>query len=241
MIVLGIDTATTATAVALRIEGTHAFEARDDPPVGARPNHSNEALALAGQVLVQAGIGFGEVTKVAVGLGPGTFTGLRIGVACARGLARSVGAELVGVSSLHALAAGALGPGDEDMQACIGVLDARRGEVFAACYRRGEGGAAIQITPVRALAPSAIAGLVASLECDDVGAPVAIGDGALRYRDELGEAGANVLPESSVFHLVRARALCALGEGSASTAPEAIVPNYVREPDAKLPHEALAP
>ena len=101
MIVLGLDTATAATAVALRLADGTVLERRDDPSPGAHPGHATRLLAMAAEVLDDAGVSWGQIERIAVGLGPGTFTGLRVGVATARGLAHSRGIELVGVSSLR--------------------------------------------------------------------------------------------------------------------------------------------
>src|SRR5687768_11489597 len=93
---LAFDTATPATAVGL-LAGPQRLEARHDPSPGERPGHAAELLALARQLLDAAGLAFGDVDRIAVGTGPGTFTGLRIGVATARALAQATGAQLVGV------------------------------------------------------------------------------------------------------------------------------------------------
>ena len=101
--ILGIDTATPSTAVALwSPEG--AVERRDDPPPGARPSHASRLLELVEEV-----VDWDAVERIAVGVGPGGFTGLRIGIATARALAQARDLPLVGVSSLAALAAGAKG------------------------------------------------------------------------------------------------------------------------------------
>ncbi len=136
MIVLGFDTATPATAVALRFDGG-CVQARDDPRPGERPGHATRLLGLAAELLAQAGLGWADIDRIAIGVGPGRFTGLRIGVASARGLAQSLGIELVGVSSLLALAGAASGSAQED-QGILAVIDARRGEVFAAAYAPAE-------------------------------------------------------------------------------------------------------
>ncbi len=109
MIVLGFDTATASTAVGLRDAAGVTSELRDDPPAGAHPGHATRLLAMTGELLAQSGTGWNQVERIAVGLGPGRFTGLRVGVATARGLAQSLAVELVGVSSLRALAANAVG------------------------------------------------------------------------------------------------------------------------------------
>ena len=107
MIVLGFDTATRSTAVALRLADGSTLQARHDPSPDERPGHTTRLLGMAGELLARAGIPPSALERIAVGLGPGTFTGLRVGVATARGLAQSLDAELVGVSSLRALAEGA--------------------------------------------------------------------------------------------------------------------------------------
>ena len=104
MIVLGIDTATAATAVAVRADGAPLGERRDDPAAGAHPGHATRLLAMAHELLDETGIPWSALDRVAVGVGPGGFTGLRVGVATARGIAHALALELVGVSSLRALA-----------------------------------------------------------------------------------------------------------------------------------------
>ena len=89
MIILGIDTATPATAVALALTGSAPREERDDVEPGARPRHTERVLGLAAALLAQAGIGWAQIDLVAVGVGPGGYTGLRIGLATARGIARA--------------------------------------------------------------------------------------------------------------------------------------------------------
>lgn len=140
MNVLGIDTATTATAVALRLRSGESIEARDDPDRSARPGHTSQLLPLAASLLSETGLAWSELDAIAVGLGPGTFTGLRVGVASARALARSLGIEAIGVGSLKALALPALRARRQSVVEGQGparvltVLDARRGEAFLGAY-----------------------------------------------------------------------------------------------------------
>src|SRR6201999_2156863 len=107
VIVLGFDTATQASVVGLRLADGSTLQARDDPQPSAHPGHATRLLSMATELLGEAGLGWAEIERIAVGVGPGRFTGLRVGIATARGLAQSAGAELVGVSSLRALALGA--------------------------------------------------------------------------------------------------------------------------------------
>ena len=116
MRVLGLDTATASTAVGLlelTADGREliAIERRDDPPPRTRPRHTSALLALAIDALDEAGIGWDELDLLAVGTGPGTFTGLRIGISTARALARARELPIVGVSTLRSLASGRRGGG----------------------------------------------------------------------------------------------------------------------------------
>jgi tRNA threonylcarbamoyladenosine biosynthesis protein TsaB len=218
MIVLGFDTATPATAVGLMLADGRALEARDDPPAGQRPGHSTRLLALARELLEQAGLQWHDVQRLAVGVGPGTFTGLRIGVATARGLAQSLGTQLAGVCSLRALAH-PLGARD-----VLAVIDARRGEAFAAAYRAG-----VELASPRALAPERLA---EPLALAGAGEWVAVGDGALRFAATLTALGVEVPPPGDPRHAIRGRAICELG--AQSERPNgAVLPSYGRPPDAQ--------
>jgi tRNA threonylcarbamoyladenosine biosynthesis protein TsaB len=233
MTVLGIDTSTSATAVALRLADGRAIEARDDPAAGAHPGHATRLLAMTDELLARAALTLADVQRIAVGAGPGTFTGLRVGVATARALAQSLGAELVAVSSLAALAGPALSDGDG--RAVLAVIDARRREVFAAPYSRADGLLAEQ----RAIAPAEIATL---LDAAGLGAarPLGVGDGAVRYRAELEAAGVEVPPEDSELHLLRAGAVCEFAGDAATGGYAEVLPAYLRRPDAELALEGAA-
>ena len=267
MIVLGFDTATRSTTVGLRLAEGDTLQARDDPdrtPPTQHPGHATRLLGMADELLTQAGIGWSALERIAVGLGPGTFTGLRVGVATARGLAQSLEIELVGVSSLRALAEPALqseldGSRSDRSRSdhVLAVFDARRGEAFAAAYRMTERGLAEELVPARALAPEDLGSIVKQAEAqreseqsgqgeqggqDERGKQDgqgrswrAIGDGAIRFRDQLEAAGITVAPDSSPLHLLRAEAICDLGAHARAIASyEAIVPDYCRRPDAEI-------
>lgn len=217
MIVLGIDTATPATVVGLRSADGSVLEARDDPRAGERPGHSTQLLALAAELLDRAGLGWGEIDRIAVGVGPGTFTGLRVGLANAHGLALSSGAELVGVSSLRALALNA-----REQPRVLAAIDARRGELFVAGYRHE-----VELIAPRALAPTAARELLAGADW------LALGDGARLYRSALESAGARVPEDDSTLHLTTGRSLCELGLGAEAVAGPLVL-DYLRRPDATL-------
>jgi tRNA threonylcarbamoyladenosine biosynthesis protein TsaB len=239
MIVLGFDTATSATAVALREADGRTVELRDDPAAGAHPGHATRLLEMARELLAGAGVAWGGVDRIAVGVGPGTFTGLRVGVATARGLAQSLSAELVGVSSLRALALAALAAeidGAAPGEAVLAVIDARRGEAFAAAYEPGEDGLPRELAAPRALAPALLAGVLADAEELAGGRRrwLAVGDGAVRFREQLEAAGARTPPDFAVVHRVGATAICELGARAPAASLGELVPDYRRRPDAEL-------
>lgn len=226
MTILGLDTASAATAVALTHAG-RVFEVRHDPGADERPGHAARLLALVDEVLDQARVELSVVTRIGVGVGPGSFTGLRIGVATARALAQAQGAELVGVSTLRALACGAADQAGAGT--VLAVLDARRGEAFAGAWR----GAGVVLAPA-ALAPTALAQAVRGLT-RDAGSPLlAVGEGALRFRQQIEVAGAVVPPDGDSLHRVGARHICRLAGEAEPGEPEAVLPHYLRLPDAEI-------
>lgn len=229
MIVLGFDTATSATAVGLRLADATILEARDDPPPGGHPGHATKLLGLARELLGEAGLGWGEVDRLAVGVGPGTFTGLRVGVATARGLAQSLGLELAAVSSLLALAHGARTAGPGLPGGVLSAIDARRGEVFIAAYDAGLGA----LLAPRAVAPELLGGTLA--EAGAATPWTAIGDGAIRYREAFEALGALVPEDPSPLHRLRGGAICELAAAQSPAAGHGeVLPDYRRRPDAEL-------
>jgi tRNA threonylcarbamoyladenosine biosynthesis protein TsaB len=219
MIVVGIDTASPSTVAGVLLRDGSVAEARDDPPEGSRGEHAARVLVLVEQALVQGGVQWGDVDRIAVGVGPGGFTGLRIGIATARALAQGRGLPLVAVGSLAALAAGAEGT-------VAAVLDARRGEVFAGVWTAGR-----ELLAPAALAPGELAERLARLD-----APVqAVGDGAVRFRQELERAGVAVPADGSPVHRIGAAPLCRLGAVGEPAERDRLLPDYRREPDAKPP------
>lgn len=240
MIVLGLDTATAATAVGLRLADGGVVERRDDPPPGAHPGHATRLLGMVAEVLGRGGVSWEQIDRIAVGLGPGTFTGLRVGVATARGLAHSRGIELVGVSSLQALALAALeGPpgergGGGGTEVAVAVIDARRGEVFAAPYERGQDGVPRPLGAPVAMAPEGLIELVTDGRGAGSGPWLLVGDGAIRYRELLRGGGLEVA-DGSPLNRVSGAAICALGAVAVPTPRGGgVVPDYVRRPDAEL-------
>ena len=235
MTTLAFDTATPATTVALSGVGDAVYTARHDPLPGERPGHATHLLPLVALVLERAGVGWHGVERIAVGVGPGTFTGLRIGIATARALARARGIPVVAVSTLQSLAlatprAGLVPAG---LDTVLAVLDARRGEVFTASWRMDEVREfdSALLLP-HALAPDALAELVAPLGPTTL----AIGNGALAFREALERSGSFIPEDDSLLHRVTATNHCRLAERLQGSVPDDVRPDYLRAPDAEIAH-----
>jgi len=192
VLIVAFDTATDVATSALVWDGELLGE------LASRPV---SVLEDVDALLRRGGVRDSQLEGIVVGIGPGSFTGLRMGLATARALAFSLDLPLAGVSTLDALAAGAPG--------ATPVIDARRREVFALVA--GE--------PV-VLAPADL----------PVAAGTAyVGDGAIRYRVTVEAAGGIVPPDESELHLPRARFHAQLAD--AFGPPEAVQPMYLRIPD----------
>jgi len=221
MLVLGLDTTTAAGSVALVDTGRTIEVAALDPsqPVATRLPGDIAALLERNNVVL------GDITLFAVATGPGSFTGLRIGIATMQGLAIAEGKPLIGVSAFEALATCAGAPR-------VAVwIDAWRGEVYAAVYaadlEESKDRALHQLQQSIVAPPTVVLGSAASL----AGA-VFIGDGAVKYRDLLAPRtviAPTPLIAGVVAHLAHDRRMT--GE---APPPHAIRPVYVRRPDAEL-------
>jgi tRNA threonylcarbamoyladenosine biosynthesis protein TsaB len=246
---LGIDTSTAAsTACVLRDDGD-VFEVAPNPAaLAARPAHASELMPAVADVMNRAGVDYADLEAIAVGVGPGTFTGLRIGIATARALASANDLQLRPVSSLAALAAG-IEAAAADSPSLLPVIDAKRGEVFAAEYARGgERRWGPLALPPEELAKRVAEGAreraakragerAARGPADPAGPAsrptLAAGDGSLRFRGVLEAAGISVMPDESRAHLVRALHVCRIAAAVPGVAPQAVLPDYLRLPDAK--------
>jgi tRNA threonylcarbamoyladenosine biosynthesis protein TsaB len=219
---LGLDTSmAAATVCVLRADG-EAFEDLPEPAaLGRPPTHASELMPAVTRAMDGAGLDWPELDAVAVGVGPGSFTGLRIGVATARALASASGLQLRPVSSLAALAQGI----DQGSDAVVlPLIDAKRGELFAAAYERGR-----EVWAPFAARPEEVVRRVREARL----APLAAGDGSIRFRRVLEAAGIRIAPDGSLAHVVRALHVCRLAATAPGEPPEAVVPEYLRAPDAK--------
>ncbi len=244
--ILAIESATDLAAVALQTADGSVTEVLG----GEGRRHAEAIVPAIEEVCHRAGLSVRDVGLMAVDIGPGLFTGLRVGVATAKALAQALGIGVVGVRSLDVLAATALAQGAGEV---LAVVDARRGEVFAARYQRGPADpgapsdapsdpAPCVTAPPRRWAP---AGLVDALMAEaprpgGSGRPlVLVGDGAVRYRSLLGAVPDVELPgvdepstpAPSVLAAI-ARARIAAGVLPADAA--AVLPEYLRDADAAI-------
>jgi tRNA threonylcarbamoyladenosine biosynthesis protein TsaB len=226
MHLLALDTATRNCAVALfGPSGLSAEICRETD------SHSRSLFEYMDELLDQAGCKPSDLSAVAVGVGPGSFTGVRIGMTVAKTMAYGLGIPLVGISSLEALAKNGFGLAETVCPA----LDALKDEVFCARYRVGDAGFESLAAP-EARSPDALAG-----ELKQGGGRVAVlGSGFLRYRslfeDALGDRLV-ALGEASL-HLISAAALGELAlvrlERGELDDPAALEPTYCRLSEAEL-------
>ena len=187
------------------------------------PQHTTALLAEV-ECAVEAAGGWDSVGRIAVGIGPGTFTGLRVGIATARALGLSQRLPVSGVGTLDALASG-LGE-VAGGKARLVVLDARRGEVATALYSsRGEHLWGPSLSSPRELGERIV---------DLPGATLCGGSGAVRFRQELTSRKIEIPDDADPVHRVAARHICALATAiSGEDESGSLAPNYMRPPDAE--------
>lgn len=226
--VVAIETATETVGVAVRAPGGVAAEFA----LTGRRRHVETLTPALEHLLAQVGLTAGDLGVVVVDIGPGLFTGLRVGVAAAKGLAQSLGIGVLCATSLDILGAGAAEAGHRGL--VLACVDARRGEVFASLRELDQRGETVALpVPPALFAPSDLAAALGRFG----GAPVhAVGDGAQRYGDALGSVtGVEVVapalsfpPPSSLLRVGLAR----LAQGESPVDAASVVPLYMREADA---------
>jgi tRNA threonylcarbamoyladenosine biosynthesis protein TsaB len=230
--------------------------------------HAELLIPSVEEVLAVSGCTVADVDVIAVDIGPGLFTGLRVGVATAKALGQGLSVGLLGLSSLDILASAALerlraggggadGPGvpSDPVSTVVSVVDARRGEVFAAAYHLDgvvvDGpGEPVDPGTVREdrrapMSPDALEGWLVEL-VEAHGPVTVVGDGAVRYRHQLSvHRGVDLdLATGLSFPppLAQARlALARLSRGQAPQSATEVVPDYRRPADARINWEQRAP
>ena len=224
MIILGVESATAQVGCA--IGGHEGVLASTHSARGKR--HAESLAPQIEFVLAQARVTVDEISVVAVDVGPGLFTGLRVGISTAMATAFGLGVPMIGVSSLDLVAF----PVRHTRRLIAAAVDARRGELFTAFYRQVPGGLQ-RVTEPHVVTPD---DLYAELEAASTETLV-VGDGALRYRDQLGslskvEIGDESLAYPSASSLVALAHARALREEFVQ--PAEISPMYLRRPDAEV-------
>ena len=231
LVLVGFDTATADTAACAWRDGEVLLDSRLGLSPNGKPRHATGLLTEVERVVDAAG-GWEGVDRIAVGLGPGSFTGLRIGIATARGLAAATGLPVSGICTLDALAAGIGAAGAEGER--LAVLDGYRGEVFAALYAAdGE-----RLWEPLVCRPEELAERIDALPAP----PSVAGSGAVRFRRELTRNGIQIADDADPVHRVAARQICALAaDHGEAESPERLAPIYLRPPDAERWRERDSP
>lgn len=222
-LVLAVETATPRCSVAL---GDEAGVRAGSSAEGDRRHVEALAPAIADACRV-AGVTLADIEAVAVDVGPGLFTGMRVGIATVQGLALALGLPVHPVSSLAVLAH----PRRGAARPVVAVVDARRGEVFSAVF---EGG--LPRTVATCGPPAALARQVEAL-----GPCLAVGDGATRYRAVLEAAGAEVVDALPTAEAALELALAAIAAGTRGLDPALVEARYLRVPDARANFAVLVP
>jgi tRNA threonylcarbamoyladenosine biosynthesis protein TsaB len=226
MKILSIDTTSVAGSVALSEDG--ALVAQEQQ--GASGTHSEKLLGSIEHLLNIARWERGDIEGIAVAIGPGSFTGLRIGLATAKGLALALGRPISGASSLRSLALN----GRSFTGTVAALIDARRGEIYAGAWRVGRGDELEEVMGECVLPPFELAKRMRGME----GEILCVGDGALAAADEIGRAlgkrasvasGSQLRPQAVNLAILTLESLRSGGEDLAS-----IAPNYVRRSDAEI-------
>ncbi len=225
MKILSINTSTPSGSVALTREGCIVEEMN----LNIERTHSETILPVIDRVLRDGGVGLEEVDGIAVTAGPGSFTGLRVGISIAKGLAWALGKPVVGVSTLHALA---LNLPFSEGPICP-VLDARKGEVYAALFRR-DGNGLKRVMDDRVMKPETLIGSLP--EEEEI---IFLGEGLSLWRERIEEG----LKGRAIFappYLWVVRASCVgflaldhLLRGEAED-PKELLPIYLRPSEAEL-------
>jgi tRNA threonylcarbamoyladenosine biosynthesis protein TsaB len=224
MLVLAMDTATPRVSVAIGRDGRVLGDVSLD---GGR-RHAEQVAPAIEYLCAELGVDLHQLAFVAVGLGPGLFTGLRVGVTTARMMAQSLRVPVVGVPTLDLIAY----PLRHASRTVVPVVDARRNEVFFACYQPVPGGVQ-RFTNYEVSTPDGLAGELAARGEDALLA----GDGALRYESELGRLdrvelagpGAALPSATALVELATARY-----RREEFSPPADVHPLYLRRSDAEI-------
>ena len=232
MVILSVDTSSAAGSAAIARDGAVLIERAGDGSRTHGERLPRELMALLGD----ARVALSEIDLFAVATGPGSFTGLRIGIATIQGLALAQGKLVSPVSTFEALASGVAHEADASDVAAVWI-DAHRGEVFATLY----GGNGTVLEPPTSLKPEATLEHWAAALAHASRVRFA-GDGAVKYRSAIeATLGASAEIPAGVPPLAGAIARIAAREPGRAVRPHAVIPLYVRRPDAELARDRRQP
>ena len=223
MRLLAIDTSSASTIV-VATSGAQVVERRHDPEAGGKPAHTSQGLVLAAEALAELGLDWTQLERIGVGVGPGSFTGLRSGLSAAAGLARRLDVPLVAVSTHAVLDHGARSDRSEAQQV-LAVVDGRRKELFVARFAAAPADPA-DASAIHVVGRADLAGL------GDLTGWLAVGDGAVLETDALRVAGAEVPAPEDPLHGLHGASLAALTARGVPQPADAVRPAYGRRPDA---------
>ena len=223
MRVIAIETATMVGSIAI----IDAARVISEITLNARATHSERLMAAIDRLLGDSGLAIDDMDGVAVSIGPGSFTGLRIGLSAAKGLSYASGKPLIGIPTLDALA---LNMTFSSYLICP-IQDARKGEVYTALYRPGDNSPE-KMTDDMAVDPSALAGMITQKT-------VFLGDGVNRYRELLMKQLGELYNEAPIpLQLPRASNVAMLGlkrlEKGDTDDPFTLIPRYIRKSEAEI-------
>ena len=219
---LALDSSALTATVALAEDGV----LRCEITLNTALTHSQTLMPMVDEALSHVGWSIGEIDQFVCAKGPGSFTGLRIGIGTVKGLAMGVGKPCVGVSTLKALAYNLWGTD----KTIVPIMDARRGEVYAGVYRQ-EGDVLIEVFPDRALP---LTDLCADLEGDCI----FLGDGVPVHQETIRELMGERAQFAPLSHdLPRAAALLKAAEGAECVSYHQLTPTYLRKSQAEREYE----
>ena len=236
MLILALDTTSRAGSLAVVRDGELVHEMSGDPAL----THGQRLPLDFARACEAAGVALRDIELFAVAAGPGSFTGLRVGIAAVQGLAMALDRRVVPVSTLEAVAATASGT-DRSVAAWV---DAQRGEVFAQLFKADRGPGTRDVTGARPLdaagawppisaTPEAV--LAAWRENVPLETVTFLGDGAVRYADRIRAVlGPDARIADAAVRLAGVIGMLAANEPHRAVLPHAIVPIYVRRSDAEL-------
>lgn len=219
MLVLGIESSAGAASAAVAKDGALLGEFF----VNTKQTHSQTLLPMAESLLHNLGLSCGDFDRMAVANGPGSFTGVRIGVASVKGMALPGNTPCCGISTLEAIAYGGISCAGDILCA---VMDARRGQVYNALFK-AESERLVRLTPDRAVSISDL-----GEECRKYGGSLLLlGDGAALCHREFARWGARLAPENIRYQ--RAGSVALLAADKPAVEPAGLLPTYLRLPQAE--------